>query len=86
VSAAGIIMIAPPIAMLEMDFLPRVPRLRLIVVGDRDEFCPLLKLEEMFEIQPAERRPEIKVMKGSSHFFAGQEKPLYNILLEYPLD
>jgi uncharacterized protein len=86
VSAAGIIMIAPPIAMLEMDFLPKVPRLRLIVVGDRDEFCPLPQLEKMFEIQPADRRPEIKVIKGSSHFFAAQEKPLYNILLEYPLD
>lgn len=85
-SAAGMIMIAPPIAMLDMDFLPRVPRLRLIVVGDRDEFCSMLQLEKMFEDQPADRRPEIKVMKGCSHFFAGQEKPLYNILLEYPLD
>ena len=68
-----------------MDFLPKVPRLRLIVVGDRDEFCPLPQLEKMFEVQPEERRPEIKVIKDSSHFFAGQEKPLYNILLEYPL-
>jgi uncharacterized protein len=84
-SAAGIIMIAPPIAMLDMDYLPRVPRLRLIVVGDRDEFCPLPQLEKMFASQPAERRPEIKVLPGASHFFAGKEKPLYNILLEYPL-
>ncbi len=47
VSAAGIIMIAPPIAMLDMDFLPKVPRLRLIVVGDRDEFCPLPQLHKV---------------------------------------
>jgi uncharacterized protein len=85
VSAAGIIMIAPPIAFMDMSFLPKVPRLRLIVVGDRDEFCPLLQLEKVFEGQPEDRRPEIKVVNGSSHFFAGREKPLYNILLEYPL-
>lgn len=85
VSADGIIMIAPPIAMMEMSFLPKVPRLRLIVVGDRDEFCPLPQLEKMFDHQPADQRPEIKVVSGSSHFFAGREKPLYKILLEYPL-
>jgi hypothetical protein len=85
VSAAGIIMIAPPIAMMEMNFLPKVPRLRLIVVGDRDEFCPLPQLEKMFEGQPEDRRPEIKVVSGCSHFFAGREKPLYTTLLEYPL-
>jgi uncharacterized protein len=85
VSAAGIIMIAPPIAFMEMSFLPKVPRLSLIIVGDRDEFCPLPQLEKMFAGQPEDRRPEIKVVSGSSHFFAGREKPLYNILLEYPL-
>jgi alpha/beta superfamily hydrolase len=85
VSAAGIIMIAPPIAMMEMNFLPKVPRLRLIVVGDRDEFCPLPQLEKIFSDQPEDRRPEIKLISGSSHFFAGREKLLYNILLEYQL-
>jgi uncharacterized protein len=84
-SAAGIIMIAPPIAMMPMDFLPKVPRLRLIVVGDRDEFCPLPELEKLFVGQPAEQRPEIKVINSASHFFAGREKPLYTILREYPL-
>jgi hypothetical protein len=85
VSAAGIIMIAPPIAMMAMDYLPRVPRLHLIVVGDRDEFCPLPQLEKIFQGQPEDRRPEVKVVGGASHFFAGREKPLYNILLDYPL-
>lgn len=85
VSANGIIMIAPPIAMMEMNFLPKVPGLRLIIVGDRDEFCPLPQLEKMFSDQPADRLPEIKVVSGCSHFFAGREKLLYNILLEYQI-
>jgi alpha/beta superfamily hydrolase len=85
VSTAGIIMIAPPIAMMDMDFLPKVPRLRLIVVGDRDEFCPLPQLHQLLADCAEESRPEIKVVDGSSHFFAGREKQLYKILLEYPL-
>lgn len=85
VSAAGMIMLAPPIKMLDMAFLPKLSRLRLIVVGDRDEFCPVSELEKMFETQPEDRRPEIKVLPGCSHFFAGQEKSLYNILVEYPI-
>jgi uncharacterized protein len=84
VSAAGTIMIAPPIAMMDMDFLPKVPRLRLIIVGDRDEFCPLPQLHELLSGCAADLRPEIKVVAGSSHFFAGREKELYKSLLEYP--
>jgi alpha/beta superfamily hydrolase len=62
-----------------------VPRLRLIIVGDRDEFCPLPQLHELLTDCAADLRPEIKVVPGSSHFFAGREKELYKILLEYPL-
>ena len=43
-SADGAIFIAPPIAFMDLSFLPRVPGLRLIVVGDRDELCPLAEL------------------------------------------
>lgn len=84
-SAAGIIMIAPPVAMMEMGFLPKVPRLRLIIVGDRDEFCPLPQLQELLNECPEELCPEIKVVEGSSHFFAGKEKQLFNILSEFSL-
>ncbi len=85
VSAAGLIMIAPPIALLDMSFLPKVPKLRLIIVGDRDEFCPLPELEKVYAAHPTAPRPEIKIVPGASHFFAGREKPLYSLLLEYPL-
>ncbi len=85
VSATGLIMIAPPIALMDMAFLPRLAKLRLIIVGDRDEFCPLPELEKMLSGQPPDQRPEIKIIPGASHFFAGREKPLYSFLVEYPL-
>ena len=85
VAAAGLIMISPPIALMEMPYLAKVPKLRLIIVGDRDEFCPLPRLEELLGAAPPESRPEVKIVPGASHFLAGREKPLYDLLLAYPL-
>ncbi|MGQ9920800.1 MAG: alpha/beta hydrolase [Desulfobacca sp.] len=85
VSAAGLIMIAPPIALMDMSFLPKVAKLRLIIVGERDEFCPLPDLEKMYAAQPGAERPEIRTIPGASHFFAGREQPLAALLQEYPL-
>lgn len=83
VSTAGLIMIAPPIALMELPFLAQVPKLDLIIVGERDEFCPLPALEKLFAATPPERRPQIQTIPGASHFFAGREKPLYTALVEY---
>jgi len=85
VAAAGLVMISPPIALMEMPYLAKVPKLRLIIVGDRDEFCPLPRLEELLAAAPPESRPEVKIVPGASHFLAGREKPLYDLLLAYPL-
>jgi len=85
VAAAGLVMISPPIALMEMPFLAKVPKLRLIIVGDRDDFCPLPDLEKLLASAPPESRPELKIVPGASHFFAGREKPLYTLLLEHPL-
>lgn len=83
VQAAGAIFIAPPIGLMEMDFLPKVPKLRLIVVGDRDEFCPLDRLNQLLA-PVAAAGPEVKVLPGCSHFFAGRERLLYDLLATYP--
>jgi alpha/beta superfamily hydrolase len=81
--ADGVLLISPPIAFMEMDFLPRVPRLELIVVGDRDELCPLTDLHTCLSAkQPA---VEIAVITGADHFFGGREDQLFQILRDYPL-
>ena len=77
-AADGAIFIAPPIAFMDLSFLPRVPGLRLIVVGDRDELCPLPSLQAlMAESQPARgdagrgpghrgRRPFLRRRRGGT--------------------
>lgn len=81
--ANGLVLIAPPITFMELDFLPRVPRLELIVVGDRDELCPLAGLHTCLgHRQPA---VEIFVIRGADHFFGGQEEQLFQVLRDFPL-
>ena len=87
-SAGGAIFIAPPIAFMDLGFLPRVPGIRLIVAGDRDELCPLASLRAlMAERQPlpGETPPEVRVIKGADHFFGGGEAELFQVLRDFPL-
>ena len=87
-SADGAICVAPPIAFMDLSFLPRVPGLRLIIVGDRDELCPLPSLQAlMAESQPAfgETPAEIRVIEGADHFFGDGEAELFTVLRDFPL-
>jgi len=87
-SADGAICVAPPIAFMDLSFLPRVPGLRLIIVGDRDELCPLPSLQAlMAESQPAcgETPAAVRVIEGADHFFGDGEAELFRVLRDFPL-
>jgi alpha/beta superfamily hydrolase len=87
-NADGAIFVAPPIAFMDLSFLPRVPGLRLIAVGDRDELCPLPGLRAlMASSQPAAGTApaEIRVIEGADHFFGNGEAELFQVLRDFPL-
>ena len=79
--ADGAIFIAPPIAFVDLSFLPQVPGLKLIAVGDRDELCPLERLEALLGGQAP---PEVRVIKGADHFFGSGEEELFRVLRDFP--
>jgi uncharacterized protein len=78
--ADGLALISPPLAFMDMDFLPRAPRLELVVVGDRDELCPLAALRASLSALPA---VVISVIAGADHFFGGREEQLLQVLKDY---
>jgi alpha/beta superfamily hydrolase len=87
-SAGGAILIAPPIAFMDLSFLPRVPGVRLIVAGDRDELCPLPSLKALMaerQALPGEKPAEIRVIRGADHFFSAGEAELFQVLRDFPL-
>jgi alpha/beta superfamily hydrolase len=86
VCAAGAVFIAPPIAFMDLSFLPRVPGLRLIIVGDRDDLCPLPSLEALLAPSPppaGKTPPRLKIIPGADHFYGGAEEMLFEVLRDF---
>ena len=81
--AAGAVLIAPPIAFMDLAFLPQTPALSLIVAGDLDDLCPLADLESL--CRRLQSPVHLRVVSGADHFFSGREEELYRILKEFPL-
>ena len=87
-AADGAIFVAPPIAFMDLSFLPRVPGLKLIAVGDRDELCPLASLQALMAQSPpspGETPTQVKVIEGADHFFSHGEEELFRLLRDFPL-
>jgi hypothetical protein len=81
--ADGAIFISPPIAFMDLSFLPEVPGLKLIAVGDKDELCPLESLEAL--LAKGQTKPAVRVIQGADHFFGGGEDELFRVLRDFPL-
>jgi alpha/beta superfamily hydrolase len=86
--AEGALLLAPPIAFMDLAFLPAVPRLKLLVAGDRDELCPLADLRELLRDRRGEPPDPVplEVIAGADHFFGGAEDQLFRVLRDFPLE
>ncbi len=80
----GAVLISPPVAFMPMPFLPRTPRLALIIAGDRDEICPLTALQQLLAQAPAP--VDLVVIPGADHFFLGREEELFRVLQDCSLN
>jgi alpha/beta superfamily hydrolase len=82
-AAEGAVLISPPVAFMEMAWLPEVPHLKLVVAGDRDDIAPLPDLQTML----AKVAPPVPlvVIAGADHFYGGREDKLFQVLLDFPL-
>jgi alpha/beta superfamily hydrolase len=65
-------LLAPPLAMYDLDFLGHAPSRTLLVGGSRDQYCPVEAIERLG------KRLGIKaeIIEGAEHFFFGQLFPL----------
>jgi len=82
-AAPGALLIAPPIAFMDLAFLPQVPRLQLIVAGERDELCPLAALRVL--LARSQAPVALAVIAGADHFFGGREEELFQVLRDFAL-
>jgi len=77
----GVVVIAPPLEMHNFDFLKGSKKDKLVIVGNRDLYCPVGKLKELY--QHLEDPKSLVMIEGANHFFSYHVKFLTPPLREF---
>jgi len=75
------IMVSPPVGVIDFQPVTRIDRLHLAVTGSRDEFAPADKIEELVPIW--NDRSYFEIIAGADHFYGGHLEQLESILSTY---
>jgi hypothetical protein len=70
----GVVVIAPPLEMHNFDFLKGSKKDKLVIVGNRDLYCPVGKLKELY--QHLEDPKSLVMIEGANHFFSYHVKSI----------
>src|SRR4030042_7068792 len=66
----GVVAISPPLGIYDFNFMIGCKKNKLIIVGDRDEWCPLLRLEDWY--QQLDEPKSLTLIQGAAHFYSYQ--------------
>ena len=77
----GMVAIAPPLEMYDFDFLKGSKKDKLVIVGNRDLYCPIGPLKELY--QHLEDPKSLVMVEGADHFFSYHVKSLTPPLREF---
>ncbi|MEW6665545.1 MAG: alpha/beta fold hydrolase [Thermodesulfobacteriota bacterium] len=79
--ARRLVLISPPVSFIDFSFLKLDPRIRLVVVGTRDDIAGHGAVEEMLP----QWNPDatFKVIQGGDHFYGGRTGELHSIITEF---
>jgi alpha/beta superfamily hydrolase len=73
--------VALPIAMMDPTYVEECTKPLVLVAGDRDEFCPLTRLRELYETIPGPK--ELHVLEGVDHFYIGRDSDAARLVGEW---
>ncbi len=66
---SGLILVSPPVALLDFGFPSPLPALRLVVTGEADPIAPARRIEPLLRIwNPG---AALEVIAGADHFYTG---------------
>jgi len=77
----GLIGIAPPLQMMDFEFLKGNRKQILVIAGTRDLFCPVPDLKKWFDALSEPK--SLSVIEGADHFFSFHQKLLASPLKEF---
>ena len=78
---AGMVMVSPPVAAIDFQPIIRLPALKLVITGSRDEFAP----GDVIEALLPSWNPDVhfEVVNGADHFYIRHTDRLEEILSSY---
>jgi len=66
-----IVAVAPPLAFFDWGFAATLRAPLVVVVGDRDQYCPRNRLDAL--VENCGGRASVTIVAGADHFLAGRE-------------
>ncbi|MEE4376895.1 MAG: alpha/beta hydrolase [Candidatus Competibacteraceae bacterium] len=84
VSAPPLIMVAPPVALLDFEPVTTLPTLRLVITGEFDHYAPVGALGELLQRWNPQAR--LEVIPEADHFYFGYGDVLRGKLKDHFLD
>ena len=79
--AQRLIMVSPPVSVIDFSFLTYSPKIRLVICGSRDEIAEYKKVEKM--LPTWNDKAELRVIQGADHFYSGNEEELADIIGDF---
>jgi alpha/beta superfamily hydrolase len=79
--AQRLIMVSPPVSVIDLSFLEYSPKIKLVICGTRDEIAEYKKVEKM--LPKWNDQAVFRVIHGADHFYSGHEEELIDIIGEF---
>jgi len=79
--AHRLIMVSPPVSVIDFGFLEYSPKVKLVICGSRDEIAEYKKVEKM--LPKWNDQALFRVIEGADHFYSGYEEDLIDTIGEF---
>jgi hypothetical protein len=76
--AQRLILVSPPVSVIDFSFLEYSPKIKLVICGSRDEIAEYKKVEKM--LPKWNDQALFRVIQGADHFYSGYEEDLIDIV------
>jgi len=77
----GVAAISPPLEIYDFDFMKGYLGKKWVIVGDRDEWCPAIRLKDWY--QQLKEPKSLSLIPGADHFYSFQANLLVQPLQEF---
>lgn len=77
----GVVAISPPLELYDFDFMKGYQGNKWVIVGDRDEWCPAMRLRDWF--QQLDEPKSLSFIQGADHFYSFETHLLVQPLRQF---